>query len=470
MIIQLSLWILLTAAANVGAGQVEPKDPVFLERPKHGQLRNRGLDRVIKNINSRKHTLWVEGLWGTPLDYNLCMGIVEYPGLSTRTVQLRLPDSSIANVLDAVVAQNPGYSWNEANGVVHIQPSTASPGTFPLSELNAEVNDFHAVGVNIDQAIALLTLKMQRDGHAAVSYGTITSTAMIMQEARDARDNVDEMKIELHIDKPTSARDILDAIVTKDPPSTWFAIVSREILILWGHLGHTHRSYEEIASERSEIEAYQAQEAEFEPHDHGRFHRMPLGQIRGAFGKWTRLSEMGEHPEIAYSAIVGVEYYLGYDPVVRIGTEPATLPEFLDAVVADVSSYTWRVSDTGVINIRPSDPQAKVSRMLDRTIGAGFRSEGYDLQQTAEFLDAFLVRKGWEWPTIWSDARSSHAVVRPLIPKEERISIHVDRPTSLREILNQLVAKDPPAYWSAYMHEDSLHVDLRRIRKKRTKK
>lgn len=149
-------------------------------------------------------------------------------------ITLRLKNVKVSDVLDALVAQTPGYRWSIAHGVFHISPKSIPAGS-GLSPLYEKTPPFSSSGHGIMVTIMRL---MNHGASAGLKIASVNlSTAVIANSLDNVREDA---RISVSFTEPVAVADILDAIVAYDPPAFWSAYTSSKgQLVLTGT--HTHK-------------------------------------------------------------------------------------------------------------------------------------------------------------------------------------------------------------------------------------
>jgi hypothetical protein len=130
---------------------------------------------------------------------------------------LRLRDAQVKDVLDALVAEAPGYEWVASSGIIHIQPKKLK-GTVLYTTLQQPISGFSSEEYDGGTAIHLLGLYAEKSGLPIAVGGISTSTLQI------AADQIPEdARLFIKVDQPTKLVEVLDSIILKDAPGFWMA-------------------------------------------------------------------------------------------------------------------------------------------------------------------------------------------------------------------------------------------------------
>jgi hypothetical protein len=132
----------------------------------------------------------------------------------------------------------------------------------------------------------------------------------------------------------------------------------------------------------------------------------------------------------------------------------ASLREILDALVEKFPGYEWKAHG-GIVRIFSSASARKENsfRLLNEKIPS-FSSDGLGTTGTIGYLGQEARKHGISASTGVDRSSASWAESAELTPVDAKLTINIDRKTSLREILNKIIAADPPSYWVAYPMPD----------------
>jgi len=129
----------------------------------------------------------------------------EYVAVGGKTI--RFQNESLANILDRVVSQQPGYRWFEENGVINIAPRARSVLT------KRKIKTLDIVDIPLDKAAAeVICQKFGRRCYAAARAISMMGVGNPSQYAF--------RKVTLHLSN-VSFREALNAVVRKDVDAIW---------------------------------------------------------------------------------------------------------------------------------------------------------------------------------------------------------------------------------------------------------
>jgi hypothetical protein len=70
--------------------------------------------------------------------YKMPIGMDLETPIERQSVSVRIPQGTVGDVLNAIIAQEPGYKWAEVNGVINVMPEVN-----PNSILDLQIAHFH---------------------------------------------------------------------------------------------------------------------------------------------------------------------------------------------------------------------------------------------------------------------------------------------------------------------------------------
>ncbi|MDE2293137.1 MAG: hypothetical protein KGL53_13735 [Elusimicrobia bacterium] len=141
------------------------------------------------------------------------------------SVTVHLKATTRRKVLDALLAQSPGYAWSVSSGVVVVEPVSVSTSS-PLAALGRKVSRFSVSGAAVPVAVRVLRAQAYKDGLPV--QGMLMPSARQLKLLSSRTPPEDMVSVSL---ASVTLRDALDAVVRARPPSWWLAMPLRD-----GHL------------------------------------------------------------------------------------------------------------------------------------------------------------------------------------------------------------------------------------------
>lgn len=132
-------------------------------------------------------------------------------------------------VLDEIIKKNPGYIWNETNGVINIRPYEVDKTSNSASVLDKTIPGFAAHGIPLKLALQKLVEIAAKTGIPittaerilAAHMGVNLSTAE--ERIKRFKKLTDEPLLNISLKQTVSIRDCLNAMVSAIPDSQWYS-------------------------------------------------------------------------------------------------------------------------------------------------------------------------------------------------------------------------------------------------------
>ncbi len=163
-------------------------------------------------------------------------------------ISLKIKDASINQILDAIIAKAPGYEWSISSGVIHVQPKKIAVES-PLGYLQKTISGFSCQEYDVTMCINLLARHAQLSG-LPVYFIDISSGAL----AITADEIAEDARISIKIEQPLRLIDILDSIISQNPPGHWQAHPVRKGQLI-AFVGGTSHGHTEMSRKAKRLEA-----------------------------------------------------------------------------------------------------------------------------------------------------------------------------------------------------------------------
>lgn len=153
-----------------------------------------------------------------------------------------------------------------------------------------------------------------------------------------------------------------------------------------------------------------------------------------------------------YLSAVGIPIGLELErqpPAISLSLRNASVREILNDVVTKAPGFRW-VASTGVIHIEPIETKdSSPLRTLNLKV-SGFTQNDHGVPTTIALLSVFAAQNGI--PIVPSHIGSSVTlhVDADALPEDARVSVSVEQPTTVREVLDRIILQDAPAYWVSF--------------------
>lgn len=245
LIIGLTVWVMASFTSTWGLqrafGQNNSQKSV-LQLSSHGDASKLGKGAIVPGVSCFKVPL-ASCLLKSQAQAFMSLGIVI---LDPRpTVSVEIGRDTAEKVITRIIDKVPGYAQNDSGGLVVIAPEKFDSPS--LAALDAEIDGFYSSELDVADTIRLLAEFAESKGLPVYSEHR-TTTTLLFQRAVTREDAL----IDIRIDAPTTLLDVLNKIVSADPPGYWVAGEWSGKLHISGEAAHTHtrKPREKYISER----------------------------------------------------------------------------------------------------------------------------------------------------------------------------------------------------------------------------